>query len=364
VFAGRVGGAEQAFYNLLRGFCAIGVRFTLLCSRTKNLDPTFLQDLVAARIPIIANNSRHRRFISEQISCLTPRIHSDAVLFPNYFTPPLVPRRMGRVVTVIHDFLYAEHWNVMSGARREWQRMSYWLTYSRADVVVVPSDFVRERASELYGWRAREKTVTIPIPISWDRFDEASVDAPFEGRPYILTVAAHYPHKNLGVLIRAFARVRRQFPDLLLVMSGQLSTNLLGIGDRTNHVSNLIAELDLESAAIATGYLDDARLGNLYRHAALFAFPSLFEGFGMPPVEALGFGLPTLTTQRASLPEVTMGAALYLGDPTSVDEWVDKLTYMLRNLSACRPEQTIVTKIRERYSRNRIAAIYERTLLG
>ena len=346
------------FYNLLRGFCANGVRFTLLCSSTENFNPIFLQQLSDAGMPIIENNSRHKRFIGEQISCFSPRIVSDAVLFPNYFTPPFVPRRMGRVATVIHDFLHAERWNAMSRKRREWQRIAYRLTYSRAEVVIVPSDFVRERALELYGSVAHKKTRTIPNPISWKRFGDASRDAPFAGRPYVLTVAAQYPHKNLAVLIRAFAQLRPQFPDLLLVLSGQLPQNLLGIRDRTNQVRDLILELGLESAAITTGYLDDAELGNLYRHATLFAFPSLFEGFGMPAVEALGFGIPTVTTRRGSLPEVTMGAAFYLDDPKNVDEWIEKLTYMLRNPSAGRPEPKTIAKIRDRYSPTRIAGIY------
>ena len=134
--------------------------------------------------------------------------------------------------------------------------------------------------------------------------------------------------------------------------------------DRKNRIADLIAELNLKSAAITTGYLNDAQLSDLYQHATLFAFPSLFEGFGMPAVEALGFGLPTLTTRLGSLPEVTMGAAHYLDEPTRVDEWVDKLAYLLLNPDACRPEMATVKKLRERYAPSKIAAMYERTMLS
>jgi glycosyltransferase involved in cell wall biosynthesis len=363
VIAGRVGGAEQMFYNLLDGFKTNRTSFIVLCSDLKDFNPAFLKQLNAAGTPIVANNVRQKRFIAEQISCLMAKTPAEAILFPNYFTPPFVPRRLGRVATVIHDFLFAERWSVMSRKRREWQRISYRYTYARADVVIVPSAFVRERAFELYGRLAR-KTVTIPNPISWERFERASDRHPFEGRPYILTVAAHYPHKNLVVLVRAFARLQKQFSDLLLVLPGQKPTNLFGVADRTDHVGNLIAELELQSNVLTTGYLEDTDLGTLYRHATVFAFPSLFEGFGMPAVEAMGLGLPTLATRRTSLPEVTMDAAFYVNDPMNVDEWVDTLTYLLTNSNSCRPEKAVIAKIQQHYSPKRIAALYEQAMLG
>ena len=92
----------------------------------------------------------------------------------------------------------------------------------------------------------------------------------------------------------------------------------------------LIDELGLSDRVILTGYLDDAALGRWYRHAALFAFPSLFEGFGMPPVEALGFGLPVLTTDRTALPEVTLGLARLVSEPENPAAWASHLAEMLR----------------------------------
>jgi hypothetical protein len=71
VFAGRVGGAEQMFYSLLRGFLSNGVPFSLLCSQPTNFDPIFTRELAAANTPIIGNNSRQKRFISEQMSVLS-----------------------------------------------------------------------------------------------------------------------------------------------------------------------------------------------------------------------------------------------------------------------------------------------------
>src|ERR1700691_1175815 len=103
------------------------------------------------------------------------------------------------------------------------------------------------------------------------RFRPASV----RGSALYLDRGRHYPHKNLVVLVRAFARLQKRFSDLLLVLPGQKPTNLLGVADRTNHVDNLIAELELQSNVLTTGYLEDTDLGTLFRHATVFAFPSL-----------------------------------------------------------------------------------------
>lgn len=364
VYSGRVGGAEQMLYNLLRGFAANGTGISVICSDEKRFDPAFMHEDILREVSIIANNSPRKRFISEQISCFDPKLRSDAILFPNYFTPPVIPRRFGRVATVIHDFLFTERWNVTPRARRVWQTVACRMTYARADAVIVPSEFVRNRARQLYGSIGAKKTVTIPNPVSWQRFGELGGEVPYQGRPYILTVAARYPHKNLEVLIRAFARLRSAFPDLLLVLAGQLPAALLGIVDRCDRISKLIAELGLESGVKSTGYINDPELARLYRNATIFAFPSLFEGFGMPPVEALGLGLPTLTTRAASVPEVTMGAAHYLDDARDVGEWTTKLADVLRNPTAYKPPPAVIAEIRERYEPKRIAALYERALLG
>ncbi|MCA6584890.1 MAG: glycosyltransferase, partial [Pseudanabaena sp. M051S1SP1A06QC] len=95
-----------------------------------------------------------------------------------------------------------------------------------------------------------------------------------------------------------------------------------------------------------------------YRHAHLFAFPSLFEGFGMPPVEAMGMGLPVLTTRCTAIPEVTMNLSEYVQHPTNVDEWCNRLTEMLKNRDRYLPNSDTIQLIRHTYDPVAIARQY------
>jgi glycosyltransferase involved in cell wall biosynthesis len=92
----------------------------------------------------------------------------------------------------------------------------------------------------------------------------------------------------------------------------------------------------------------------------MFAFPSVFEGFGMPAVEALGFDLPTLTTRRTAIPETTLGLAHYVEDPSDVDEWAERIIAMARDPTRHRPGEAGAARVRSRYAPDRIARAYAR----
>jgi glycosyltransferase involved in cell wall biosynthesis len=371
---GRVGGAEHMFYNLLRGLWANRVDFKLLCSKTNRLDPAFVRELEKRRTPIITGVSFGKRFLAEQASCFRPRLRAEAILFPNYFTPPAIPARLGRVVTVIHDFQYRSFPQTVPRRRRAWLRLAHGLTFLRAHRVIVPSEFVLRSVWQFYGRDAASRSIVVPNPISWARFEESAAPVDDEasevfpglprGVPYILSVATHYRHKNLDALVQAFARLRPREPQVRLVLAGQLPATLMGVRDRNDHLSTLIRELGLENATIVTGYIDDRQLGALYRNASVFALPSLFEGFGMPAVEALGFGLPTITTRCGALPEVTRGLAIYVDDPLNPGDWADKLGEVLRHPEHHRLEPALIDEMRDGYAPERVALSYRAALFG
>jgi glycosyltransferase involved in cell wall biosynthesis len=125
-------------------------------------------------------------------------------------------------------------------------------------------------------------------------------------------------------------------------------------------VPGLISELGLEGVVRATGFITAHELGDLYRGASLFVFPSIFEGFGLPPVEALGFGLPVITTRCASLVEVTRGLADYVDNPHDVDELATLI--MTRLKDGCRPSSDDVQSIRDFYAPPRIGGELYRLL--
>jgi glycosyltransferase involved in cell wall biosynthesis len=131
---------------------------------------------------------------------------------------------------------------------------------------------------------------------------------------YILTVGAIQPRKNLARLIAAYARLRKSRPEVnlpKLVFAGKCAWLF-------EETLRTIQELQLTESVILTGYVPEKDLPGLYSGALCFVYPSYFEGFGLPPLEAMKCGAPVITGNRTSLPEV-VGEAGLLVDPFDVD---------------------------------------------
>ncbi len=159
--------------------------------------------------------------------------------------------------------------------------------------------------------------------------------------------------------MKAFQRLPKALNDFQLVLVGQLPESLLGMRrDRCDDIPALVEELGLQDRVRVTGHISDAELAWYYHHAEMFAFPSLFEGFGMPPVEAIGMGLPTLTTRCTAIPEATLNLAHYVDDPLNADEWSNLIAEILRNRNDFLPTQDAISEIREVYDPVAIARKY------
>jgi glycosyltransferase involved in cell wall biosynthesis len=131
-------------------------------------------------------------------------------------------------------------------------------------------------------------------------------------RPFVLYVGTIEPRKNLTRLVAAFAQARRQCADLELVLVGQL-------GWKYSSLLKAIEDLNLGQTVRRLGYVPNDDLPALYNLARVLAFPSLYEGFGLPVVEAMACGTPVLTSNGSSLAEIAANAS-YLIDPLAVDD--------------------------------------------
>lgn len=128
--------------------------------------------------------------------------------------------------------------------------------------------------------------------------------------PFVLTVGTLQRRKNHARLVEAFAHIAARDPNVSLVIAG-------GKGWLYDDVHQTIARLGLQARVHFTGFVEDADLPYVYRLAAVFAFPSLYEGFGLPPLEAMACGVPVVTSNTSSLPEVVGDAGLMV-DPKDV----------------------------------------------
>ena len=184
----------------------------------------------------------------------------------------------------------------------------------RACAIIVPSEATRREVGRVVPERVRRRMVVIPhAPSSEWRVPTAREVASVRerlgvaGRPYIVSVGTLEPRKNHARLLAAFDRLVASEPDLALVLVGPA-----GWGRQERRAAG---RFRVKPSVIVTGYLDSSDLAAVVAGAEAFAYVSLYEGFGLPVIEAMGLGVPVVTSDRSSMPEVAGGAAV-LVDPT------------------------------------------------
>jgi glycosyltransferase involved in cell wall biosynthesis len=202
----------------------------------------------------------------------------------------------------------------------------------KAHTILTVSETSRRDIEHYYPF-ARGKVVVIPNapgPVSWIKPDYDSAKLWSIESSFILAVGTVQPRKNLVRLIQAY---------ILLQTTGSVRARLLIVG-RHAWQSQIIREAVKQSPdpddIVFLGYVDDPTLAALYHTCDVFAFPSLYEGFGLPVVEAMACGAPVITSNTSSLPEVA-GEAAVLVDPHSTEEIAEALAKVL-NSSSMREE--------------------------
>jgi len=214
-------------------------------------------------------------------------------------------------VVVIHDAAPFREPRWYGRAYGAWHRALIPRLARRARLVIVPSEFVRSELIELFGIPA-DRVRAIPPGVD-SRFAAPGDPAPvlsrldLDGRPYVLALGTEGERKNLRLLDAIAPRLAASGLDVAVAGSKRpyIATSGTGIARRI-------------------GYVDDADLPALYAGAAAFAMPSLYEGFGLPCIEAMAAGTPVVAADRGALPEACGGAAL-LADPEDEDAFVDAL---------------------------------------
>lgn len=340
----KVGGAEQFLNDLISGF--------KILKRNGKIDDVKVND--GKEIWPWATN----RFLCEYSSAFKLK-DCDLIIFPNYHTP--IIRVKGKVFTIIHDLNYLWYPENFSWLKRIWLRISHQISLRRADKVIVISNFVKDDLLTRYGERWAKKIEVIYNPINWNDLlirpkSEIETSLPFlTEKNYLLSVSAQWRHKNLHTLIKAFSSISGRDKSLKLIMVGQLSKSLPKANKSIVDLEEIVREEGMEGRVIFTGYIDQEQLNVLYEKAKFFIFPSVFEGFGRPVVEALGLGIPTLCSDINSLREVSMGHAQYVEHPENVQNWVEMLSFMLDNHNELSIEGYKSQEIRIKYSSETIA---------
>lgn len=205
----------------------------------------------------------------------------------------------------------------------------------RARRVMVNTQFIKDEAMNLLKI-PEEKIDVIPLAPSrmYHQLDKRSFFKPkpvrrFTGKDFLLYVGTVEPRKNLKTLIRAFSDIRRNY-DLSLIIAGSL-------GWMYDDVLSYPEELRIQEDVIFTRYVDERTLLYLYNHASVFVYPSLYEGFGLPPLEAMACGTPVIISDIPPLREVAGDAAIVF-NPRDHEDLADKIL-MLLSSEALRAQQ-------------------------
>ncbi len=243
---------------------------------------------------------------------LVSRLGLDVVHSPVNVSPVLMSA--SSVVTV-HDLGFMLHPEVFPAAKRYYLQAMVRRSVRSARQVIAPSLATADDITEQFGVPPDRISV---IPEGVDERFRVEKDSPRPlAEPYILYVGTIEPRKNLPVLIRAFASIREAgYPHRLALVGGN--------GWMYEDVYGLIDELGMKEAIITTGFVED--LVPWYNHADLFVYPSMFEGFGLPPLEALACGTPVVASSARSLREVVGEAAVYF----ALDDEDDVVTALRR----------------------------------
>jgi glycosyltransferase involved in cell wall biosynthesis len=203
---------------------------------------------------------------------------------------------------LLHDAAVFDHPEAYTPAFRGWYRWLFRHLARRGDTLLTISEFSRGRlAAALQVPPSRFES----LPLGADHLqrvppDEAVLDAVgLRGRRFVLVVGSANPTKNLGALVAAWASLHAA--DARLAIAGGANAGVFARGEAAD-----------PPGVVRLGPVDDAALVALYRHALALVFPSRYEGFGLPPLEAMGFGCPVLAARTAAIPEACGDAVQYL----------------------------------------------------
>jgi glycosyltransferase involved in cell wall biosynthesis len=296
---GVVGGSETYARELCRGLARVGgLEYRVFL-------PTIAADAADGLPSDVVERYRARRTMPGRIRAMAGAAvrggpikreleldRLDAIHFPLSVMLPFVSETpaASTILDLQHEFLPEN----FGRAELAYRRFLYGLTARRSQIVIAISEHARETLIERLSL-APERVRTISLGVDLERFTPADV----EREPFLLYPANRWPHKNHERLFEAFGLLRAERPELRLVLTG------------TGHA-------DVPDGVEARGHVAHDELADLYRRAAALVFPSTYEGFGQPPLEALACACPVACSDLPPLREVCGDAAVYF-DPEDAE---------------------------------------------
>lgn len=230
-------------------------------------------------------------------------------------------------VVTVHDLAFLKYPDQLPRSRRSWLIAATRMSARRASQIITVSEAT---ASDLKEWLKipdeRIKAIPLATTGNVNRVEGTSLDV-FRMKwnvehPYVLAVGTLEPRKNLPTLLRAFARIKDDIEHDLVLVGPE--------GWLTGELKATLNQLNLGERVRITGFVSDEELGGWYSGADLFAFPSFYEGFGLPSIEAMRCGAPVLSSDNSAFPEVVGDAGVMIPAERE-DVWAEAMLELLRD---------------------------------
>lgn len=240
-----------------------------------------------------------------------------------HFNVPLLYHRP--YIVTIHDLILFHYPTIKNTTLNRFFYYAKLLAYqmvirsaaAKATLIIAVSEFTKKDIEKNLAESSGKIKVTLEAPSYLTKTDDEDHATKLQKyaimKPYLLYVGNAYPHKNLKKLLQAFHQIKVEFTDLKLL--------LVGGSDHFYQQLEAFIEKEKIQDVVITGYVTDKELQAIYQSAVLYVFPSLYEGFGLPPLEAMANAVPVISSNRTSMPEILADAASYF-NPENINSMV------------------------------------------
>lgn len=282
------------------------------------------EDLII--IDNITSGAKRNVYEQFKLPFLINKLYPDAILHYPDSMAPLFSKN--KVVITVHDIAFRSLKNVFTWKTKLWKNFITQLSVLKAYKIIAISKFTKDEITNAYGARVGDKTEVVLNGFNDFSKDEIKYDnikkeiLNLSNEKFILTVSTISPRKNIDGLIRAYNTFKAK-DDYKLVVAGSY-------GWMYEEVFNVVKELNIADKVIFTNKINDDELKYLYKSCDMLAYVSFYEGFGLPPLEAMSYGKPCMVSNKSSIPEV-VGEAALLVNPNSIEDMCEGIEKIVLN---------------------------------
>lgn len=322
----KMGGLESYVMNLLEGFRATkddNSYHLIVSTENQHVFQCFTVDKRFTLTVCKVSSSKLFQTVFWEflhLDNIITKLRVDLCFVP-YYRMPITPWLKNKYIITIHDLQALHFPEYFNKVRVLWMRFFWNCVTKKAHKIIAISNFVKQDIIEHYHI-TQNKTEVIYNPIVCNDkvipFEYIEDKYQIKKRQYYYTVSSTLKHKNLITLLKVMLEIKNRNLELCkkLLISGVS-------GSAQESLKAFIYDNNLEDVCIFTGYVSNEERNTLLANANTFLFASIFEGFGMPPIEAMILGTKCITTRCTSIPEVTQENAIYVSNHFDVEEWIN-----------------------------------------